>query len=230
MMKALDRPIATMQGLWLKTTIKMAPPAAGPTTGTVGTSMTRRPYRVAVLGDSTAAGCGVDNHDESFTGWLARELTARTQRPVQWQVIGQFGATARRIRYRLLSQTGEELDAAVLLAGANDVMSGRHLDEWAADLAAIVDDLMERSGHVIVAGLPPFALFPSVPTALGRVLTARAEALDEVSRNICRTRPRTTWVTTTEVPPRHFFATDRFHLSAAGYRRWAQVVADHIPV
>ncbi|MEV2240170.1 hypothetical protein [Micromonospora sp. NPDC049891] len=83
---------------------------------------------------------------------------------------------------------------------------------------------------MIVAGIPPFALFPSVPPALGRVLTARAEALDEVSRDICRTRPCATWVTMTEIPPRHFFATDRFHLSAAGYRRWAQVVADHIPV
>ncbi|MFY1636761.1 SGNH/GDSL hydrolase family protein [Solwaraspora sp. WMMB335] len=230
MMKALDRPIGTMQGLWLKATTKMAPPAAGPTTGTVGRSTSRQPLRVAVLGDSTAAGCGVDNHDESFTGWLARELASRTQRPVQWQVVGQFGATARRIRYRLLSQIGEELDAAVLLAGGNDVMGGRHPDEWAADLAAIVDDLMERSGHVVVAGIPPFALFPSVPPALGRLLTARAEALDRVSRDICRTRPCTTWVTMTEIPPRHFFATDRFHLSAAGYRRWAQVVADHIPV
>ncbi|MEV2240171.1 hypothetical protein [Micromonospora sp. NPDC049891] len=38
MMKALDLPLATMQGLWLKATIKMAPPAAGPTTGTAGTS------------------------------------------------------------------------------------------------------------------------------------------------------------------------------------------------
>ncbi|MBY8871771.1 SGNH/GDSL hydrolase family protein [Micromonospora sp. PLK6-60] len=226
----MDLPIATMQGLWLKATIKIAPPAAGPTTGTVGTTTARQPLRVAVLGDSTAAGCGVDNHDESFTGWLARELTARTLRPVQWQVVGQFGATARRIRYRLLSQIGEDLDAAVLLAGGNDVMGGRHPDEWAADLAAIVDDLMERSGHVIVAGVPPFALFPSVPPTLGRVLTARAEALDEVSRGICRTRPCTTWVTMAEIPPPHFFATDRFHLSAAGYRRWAQVVANHIPV
>ncbi|MET9315339.1 SGNH/GDSL hydrolase family protein [Kribbella sp. NPDC003505] len=230
MMKTLDRPIATMQGLWLRATIKMAPPAAGPTSGTVGTSMVRPPLRVVVLGDSTAAGCGVDNHDESFTGWLARELSSRTQRPVRWQVVGQFGATARRIRYRLLSQVGEELDAAVLLAGGNDVMGGRHPEEWAADLAAIVDDLLDRSGQVIVAGIPPFALFPSVPPTLGRVLRARAEALDEVSRDICRTRSCATWVTMTEAPQRHFFAADRFHLSAAGYRRWAQVVADHIPV
>jgi lysophospholipase L1-like esterase len=226
--KPRERWIAIMQAMWQKATIKMAPPAAGPTSGTVGSSKCRPPLRLAVLGDSTAAGCGVDNHNESFTGWLAREMAARTLRPVQWHVVGQFGATARRIRYRLLPQLGEDLDIAVLLAGGNDVMSGRAPHEWGEDLSAIVDDLMERAAHVVVAGVPPFALFPSIPATLGRLLTARAQALDEVSRQICIVRPCTTWVTITETPPPHFFASDGFHLSAAGYRRWAEVIADNL--
>lgn len=226
-MKLLQLPVAAMQGIWMRSSIKMAPPAAGPTSGTVGTAP-RPPLCIAVVGESTAAGCGVDCHDEAFTGWLAREITARTQRPVQWQVVGQFGATARRIRYRLLPQLGKGLNVAVLLAGGNDVMRGRSPDEWRDDLSAIVDDLIERADHVVVAGIPPFALFPSIPTTLGRLLTERAGALDDVSRRICAVRPRTTWVTMTEVPPQHFFASDRFHLSAAGYQRWAQVIADHL--
>lgn len=32
----------------------------------------------------------------------------------------------------------------------------------------------------------------------------------------------------TGVPPADFFASDRFHPSAAGYRLWAEVVADHL--
>jgi lysophospholipase L1-like esterase len=170
----------------------------------------------------------VNDHDEGFTGSLAREITARTQRPVDWQVVGELGATARRIRYRLLPQLGENLNVAVLLAGGNDVIRGHGPDRWRADLCAIVDDLMERADHVVVAGIPPFALFPSIPTTLGRYLSERAAALDSVSRQICAVRPCTTWVTMPGVPPPHFFASDRFHLSAAGYRRWAQVVADHL--
>jgi lysophospholipase L1-like esterase len=225
--KPLQLPVAAAQGMWMRSTTKMAPPATGPTSGTVGTT-SRTPLRIAVVGESTAAGCGVDNHDDGFTGCLAREITARTQRPVQWQVVGQFGATARRIRYRLLPQLGEDLNVAVLLAGGNDVMSGRNPDQWRDDVSAIVDDLMERADHVVVAGIPPFALFPSMPTTLGRYLSERAAALDDVSRQICAVRPCTTWVTLTEVPPPDFFASDRFHLSAAGYHRWAQVVADHL--
>ena len=56
----------------------------------------------------------------------------------------------------------------------------------------------------------------------------RAAALDAVARQVCAGRPGTTWVTTTEAPPPGFFATDRFHPSALGYRLWAQVVADHL--
>jgi lysophospholipase L1-like esterase len=227
----LQLPVAAAQGMWLRSTIKLAPPATGPTQGTMGTT-SRPPLRIAVLGDSTAAGCGVHTHDEGFTGSLAREIAARTQRPVEWQVAGQLGATARRIRYRLLPQLlprlAEEIDAAVLLAGANDVLTGRRPEVWRDDLEAIVDDLMERAGHVIIAGVPPFALFPSIPPTLGRYLSERAAAFDEVSRQVCARRPCATWVTMTEIPPPEYFAVDRFHLSAAGYRRWAQVIADRL--
>jgi lysophospholipase L1-like esterase len=220
-------PVVAAQALWLRTTVTLAPPATGPSSGTVGTT-SRPPVRLAVLGESTAAGCGVTCHDEGFTGSLAREIAARTQGLVEWQVTGQFGATARRIRHRLLAQLGEEFDAAVLLAGANDAMSGRSPEDWRDDLSAIADDLMQRAHHVVIAGIPPFALFPAVPATLGRYLSERAAALDEVSRQVCAARPCTTWVTMTGVPRPDFFAADRFHPSTTGYREWALVIADHL--
>jgi lysophospholipase L1-like esterase len=222
-------PIAAAQGTWMRSTIKMASPAAGPTSGTVGDPF-RPPVRVAVVGESTAAGCGVDTHDHGFPGWLARELAARTRRPVRWEVVGQFGATARRIRYRLLPRLGENLHVAVLLAGANDVLTRRTPGQWRDDLAAIVDELTDRAEHVAVAGVPPFAAFPSLPTTLGRYLAQRAGALDAMSQQVCAEQPRATWISSTDILPigPDFFAHDRFHPSAAGYRRWARAVADHL--
>jgi hypothetical protein len=130
--------------------------------------------------------CGVDNHDDGFAACLAREITARTQLPVRWQAVGQFG------------------------------------------LSAIVDDLTERADQVIIAGMPPFELLPSVPAILGHYLSERATALDEVTQQICAGHSFTTWVTMTGVPPADFFSSDRFHPSAAGYRLWAQAVADRL--
>jgi lysophospholipase L1-like esterase len=226
-------PIVAVQGMWMRSTIEMASPAAGPTSGTVG-DPSRSPVRIAVVGESTAAGCGVDTHNDGFAGCLARELAQRIRRPVTWEVVGQHGATARRIRYRFLPQLeenldGQRLDLAVLLAGGNDVLSRRTPDEWGADLAAIVDDLAARAGRVAVAGTPPFAAFPALPATLGRYLAERGSALDAVSQQICAQRPQAIWISSTAgVPPPDSFAPDRFHPSAAGYRRWAQDVAPHI--
>ena len=228
-MNPLLLPIAAVQGRWMRSTIKLASPAAGPTSGTVG-DPSRPPVRIAVVGESTAAGCGVDTHDNGFPGWLAHELAARTRRPVTWEVVGQFGATARRIRYRLLPRLGENLNVAVLLAGANDVLTRRTPGQWRDDLAAIVEDLADRAEQVAVAGIPPFAAFPSLPTTLGRYLAQRAGALDAVSQQVCAKQRRATWISSTDILPigPDFFAQDRFHPSAAGYRRWAQAVADHL--
>lgn len=205
----------------------MASPAAGPTSGTTG-DRSGPPVRIGIVGESTAAGCGVVVHDEGFPGSLAREIAIRTGRPVSWEVVGQFGATTRRIRYRLLSQLGENLDVAVLLAGANDVLTRRTPEEWSDDLAAILDGLARRAKHVVVTGIPPFQRVPSFPGVLGRYLGERATSLDEAARRVCATRPRTTWISSTVVPPPGFFADDRFHPSAFGYRHWAQAVADHL--
>jgi lysophospholipase L1-like esterase len=141
-------------------------------------------------------------------------------------VIAEFGATARRIRYRLLPQVCDEVHLAVLLAGGNDVISRRSPEQWREDLSAIVDGLVEYAEQVVVVGIPPFGLFPSMPTALGRYLGRQAAALDEVSRQVCVSRPCVTWVTATGAPSPEFFCVDRFHPSAAGYRAWARMVAD----
>lgn len=228
-MNRLLLPIVAVQGMWMRSTLTMASPAAGPTCGTVGQA-SGPPMRIAVVGESTAAGYGADTHADGFPGCLARELAARTRRPVTWEVVGQFGATARRIRYRLLPRLGENLNVAVLLAGGNDVLTRRTPEQWADDLAAIVGGLTDRAEHVAVVGIPPFALFPSLPTTLGRYLGERASALDEVSRQVCAEQPRTTWIGSTGIPPPNFFAHDRFHPSASGYRHWAQAVADHLPL
>lgn len=222
-------PVVATQGAWLRATITVASPAGGATIGRAG-NVSDPQMRIAVVGESTAAGCGADTHENAFPGSLARELTMRTHQGVQWEVVGQFGATARRIRYRLLPQLGENLDLAVLLAGVNDVLTRRTPQQWRDDLSAIVDDLAVRAGHVAVTGLPPFASFPSLPTTLGRYLAERASALDEVSQQVCAERPQTTWISATSILPLRpsFFSHDKFHPSPAGYRRWAQAVADHL--
>ncbi|WP_116952954.1 SGNH/GDSL hydrolase family protein [Jiangella endophytica] len=232
-MNRLLFPVVALQGLWVRSTFTLAQPVDARVAGTVGTvgSGGEAPLRVAVLGESTAAGSGVDSHDDGFAGALADALAARSGRPVDWEVAAQFGATARRVRYRLLPRLTGDYDVAVLLAGANDVLTRRPPADWGADLAVIVDGLAARAARVVVAGVPPFGLFPALPRTLRRYLGERAAALDEVARQVCAARPGATWTTvgSDDPPPMDFFCADRFHPSATGYRLWASAVADAIP-
>ncbi|WP_328475242.1 SGNH/GDSL hydrolase family protein [Actinoplanes sp. NBC_00393] len=219
-------PLVAAQGLWLRATLKPAPEAGGATSGTApGGSGT--PLRLAVVGDSTAAGCGATHHTDGFAAALAQRLAADTGRPVAWETVGRFGATARRVRHRLVPLLDDDLDLIVLLAGANDVMAGRTPAQWNDELTAILTDLTARAGHVVVAGIPPFSKFPALPAALARYLGERAGALDEVSQRICAQNPdRTTFISSPAgQPPPEFFGSDRFHPSALGYRLWAEDVA-----
>ncbi|MEV0643864.1 SGNH/GDSL hydrolase family protein [Phytomonospora sp. NPDC050363] len=228
-MNPLLLPLVAVQGMWVRSRTEKLPPAAGPLDGTAGEG-DGRPVLVGVLGESTAAGCGVDAHTEGFAGGLAHELARRSGRPAAWQVVGQNAATARRIRHRLLPRLGSGLDVAVLLAGVNDVLGRRPLAEWGEDLSAIVGGLTERAELVVVAGVPPFESFPSLPRSLARYLARRAAALDEVSRQVCAGFPTATWLNSAALTPLNadFFARDRFHPSGTGYRRWAEAVADVI--
>ncbi|MFG2558686.1 SGNH/GDSL hydrolase family protein [Streptomyces sp. NPDC048496] len=163
-------------------------------------------------------------------GNLARELSERTGRPVEWSVRGQYGATVRRIRYRLLHEVGSDLQVAALLAGVNDVLGRRSPQNWGDDLAAVVGDLARRAEEVVVTGIPAFGEFPSVPGTLGRYLAERATALDEVSQRVCAGIAGVTWIGSTDVLPMgpEFFARDRFHPLAHGYRAWARIVAGKV--
>ncbi len=227
-MNPLLFPIVAAQGIWVRLTTEIIPVAAGPSVGAYGEGPS--PLRLAVVGESTAAGCGVATHDDGFPGCLARELAARAGRPVAWEAAGQHGAAARWIRHRLVSRLGSGLDLAVLLAGVNDVLTRRTPAQWSEDLTAILDDLATRARNVVVTGIPSFRAFPSLPGTLGRYLAHRATALDSVSRRLCETRARTTFVSSADIAPisPDFFARDGFHPSAAGYRRWARAVADHL--
>ncbi|MFI6653758.1 SGNH/GDSL hydrolase family protein [Streptomyces sp. NPDC050529] len=228
-MNPLLLPIVAAQGLWVRSKTERIPPASGPTEGTEGEGA-GAPMRIGVLGESTAAGCGVETQAEAFPALLAGMLAGRTGRTVAWQVVGEYGATLRRVRHRLMPGLGGDLDVATLLVGVNDVLVRRSPQEWADDLEVVVDHLAGQAEHVVVAGTPPFASVPSLPGVLGRFLAEQAAALDVASRRVCAERERVTWIGAEALLPMEpeFFARDGFHPGAVGYRRWAEAIADHL--
>lgn len=202
------------------------PPAPAPHTGRV--PGTEPALRVAVVGESTAAGVGVDSHEQALAGQLGQALTALTGRAVVWDAAGLNGADARQVRDDVLRWLPQERqDLIVIALGVNDALALRRPDHWRQELDALCDTLAQRCGPcpMLLTGIPAFERFPSLPWPLGLVLGWQARRLNRTSRRLADDR-RDLSFCATRVGGADQFAADGFHPGVEGYAAWGRGLAE----
>jgi lysophospholipase L1-like esterase len=216
-------PVLIYQGMVLRRRIPRLPEAADP----AGTCAGAGPaVRLAVLGDSTAAGVGATRHRDALAGMLGAAVAGRTGRAVSWRAVARSGATSRTARDLVpgLVDGGWRPDVVVVVVGVNDLKNLRRLRDWDRDVAALLAAIDERSGKapVIICGMAPVSRFPALPQPMRAVMALRARAMDHVLRRLAGDRH-------VPVDPQiigsGFFAEDGFHPSSSGYRAWAGQLA-----
>lgn len=187
--------------------------------------------RLAVLGDSSAAGVGALTHDEALAGRLATALAGLTGRAVSWRVIAETGATTARVggtlaRDLTIAVEGWRPDIVVVAVGVNDLLRWRSLAAWRGDLAELFRQLRHRAPEavVIASGLPPVASFPLLPPAIRLVAGRRARRMDRMLGEVAR-HLGVAHVPLGDGGREQWFASDGFHPSPAGYRAWSRVLA-----
>lgn len=214
------------QGFRVVRTMPRLPVADG-LRGAVGQGRVRR---LAVIGESTAAGVGVDHNERGLAGSSAAHLAEATGGSAEWSVLARNGATARVVAEQLLPSLPAQLDAAIVVLGVNDLMRGRSLRAWERDTRALLRGLRERVGPeagVVVSGLPPFGAFPFLEPPLKTVLAGRARSLNAVlARSAAEAEAHFVELDTELDEP--FFSSDRFHPSARGYGIWAGALVEPI--
>ncbi len=85
-------PILIYQGNGLRRRMLRLPPAAEPAGTAAGAAP---PVRLAVFGDSTAAGVGAERHSDALAGMLGEAVARVTGRAVSWRAVARSGATSR---------------------------------------------------------------------------------------------------------------------------------------
>lgn len=215
-------PVLIAQARRLRRDTPRLPDAAPPWQGALPGP---RPLRLLVLGDSTAAGVGADTQDDALPGALARELTARLGRGVDWRAVGRNGATARDLITHYLGEAiAAPADLVFLSVGANDALGIRSRGAFARDIRTIVARLREANptATIIMSSLPAFHRFELLPNPLRWNLALHSRSLEDAARAIMDATPNATM---SPKPPPYtagFFASDLFHPSAQGYRDWAR--------
>ncbi|MQA16006.1 MAG: SGNH/GDSL hydrolase family protein [Pseudonocardiaceae bacterium] len=109
---------------------------------------------LAVLGDSTAAGLGVDRPEDLPGVVLARNLADEAGRPVQLDTYAISGSSSRRLADQVRAALLSPPEAALIMVGANDIR------DWvppatAATLLGTAVSALRSAGAAVVTGTCP---------------------------------------------------------------------------
>ncbi len=224
-LRILMLPLLAAQGAYVRHRALILPEAAGARDGTAGAG---RDLNVLIIGDSSAAGVGVDTQDMALSGQLVSRLAHGFR--VRWKLEAQTGATTASTIARLADTPRFQADAVVIALGVNDCTRGTTLRRWHTRQTQLYDLLRRDYGarRLYVTAVPPLGQFPLLPDPLRRVLGLHAARMDDVLSRLLDTQPDCTRISIDLPPDPRLMAADGYHPGARVYSDWAQEVARHI--
>lgn len=221
-------PIALWQGIGVRRRVpRMAPPVGDP----FGTFGDKDPgIRLLVIGDSSAAGVGVEHMHEGLGSNLARILHERTGQSVVWRQAGANSATTEQIRdYVAPYLADQDFTHIVITAGTNDMknfLPKRRFKRGFGGLLYTIDTIWPRA-MTVWSPIIDMRTVPALPTALAHILELRVKLMNDMGRELCAER-RAHAAPQLRTDGVEGFAIDGFHASAFGYSYWANHLADFI--
>jgi len=231
--------VLRLQGRLARRNIGNAVQAAPDPSGLYGAMLPGPPVRLAVLGDSAAAGYGAQRADETFGAYLATGLSTLTGRPVRLRSVAVVGAQTPDLMGQIKHVTPFNPDVAAVIIGTNDITHRVRPSTSVAALRTAVSALraggaagsLRASGPEVVVGTCP---------DMG-TLRPLAPPLRQVARRWSRQLAAAQTIATVqagghsvslgsllgphfEAAPTELFGPDRFHPSPAGYRSCASAM------
>lgn len=192
-------------------------------TGWYGRGRPGPAIKVALLGDSSAAGYGLHKVEETPGALLGSGLATRANRRVHLGAFCVSGAKSSDLVGQVKAALPAGPDLAVILIGANDVTHRMLPSESVRFLSEAVRRLQEAGVAVVVGTCPDLGTIRPIPQPLRQVArqwSRRLAAAQTIA--VVEAGGRTVSLGSILGPefdadPTMLFGPDRFHPSAAGY-------------
>jgi lysophospholipase L1-like esterase len=189
----------------------------------------REPIVIAMLGDSSAAGYGVHTDADTPAARIAVGLSALSRRPIKLVNAAVVGAESSALVEQVERVLPENPQLAVVMIGANDVTHRVRASESVRHLTAALTLLHANDIEFVVGTCPDLGTIRPI-----------AQPLRWLARRLSRTLAAAQAVAVVAAGGRavslgdilgpefetqsHYFSDDRFHPSAVGYGRAAEVL------
>ncbi|MGP4019707.1 SGNH/GDSL hydrolase family protein [Saccharopolyspora sp. 5N708] len=182
-----------------------------------------QPLELAVLGDSSAAGLGVNFPAELPGVRLARGLAEELDRPISLTTHAIVGTTTQELAAQVDAALLRPPRLVLIIVGANDVTSKLPVSACAELLGDAVRRLVGAGVAVVVGTCPDLGAIQPIPQPLRSIARHWSLALSRAQRGAVEAAgghavPLADLLSPEFLArPGEFFSPDRFHPSAAGY-------------
>ncbi|GAA4663769.1 GAF domain-containing protein [Frondihabitans cladoniiphilus] len=182
------------------------------------------PERVLIVGDGAASGRGVVTHDLGLPGFLARSLSARTDRATEVDILVDDAMTADECTEALASQDLRRYDIVLVSCGANEALALQSPREWQLAIRTLLTTARlktSRDAKIFVLAAPQFGVNPHFPRALANAVDFHGGVLNTITERMTEEHQGVVYVPESR---------DQIfeEAGAVRYQAWAELIADRI--
>lgn len=224
-------PVYVWQGVATRRRVERMRPPAGEPWGSFGApSIREAAVKLLIIGDSSAAGVGVDSIEDSLAPRLAERIYALTGLSVFWRAAGSNSAVSAEVRDFVVPNLAREaFTHIVLMIGSNDAKNFHSSRRFKKGFGGLLYALKAKWPEARIVWSPPVDLkrVPALPRGLAHVLELRARIVRKLGARLCAERGAVVATTLPRVEPAGF-SRDGFHASVEGYAYYASHLVNYV--
>ncbi|OTG80289.1 SGNH/GDSL hydrolase family protein [Acinetobacter sp. ANC 4648] len=221
-------PALIVQGYLVKKNTPRLPEPKGERCGVIGQGHT---LSILILGDSAAAGVGVQFQEQALLGSILSEL--KHQFKISYQLQAKTGDTTIQVIQNIQSISHEHFDVVITSVGVNDVTKLTDPKRWIKQQHLFYAEIEQCFSPklVLATGVPPMNLFPALPNPLSWLFGQYSQQMNNALAKFIQKKAMYQLIQFDLAKFNSLnldMAEDGFHPSQEIYQLWGQEVAEKI--